>query len=358
MTTPSQPRRKVTGAILRDTMMVGIFLILFTAALRVGAGLLLPVAIALLFTLLLDQPVRALRKAGIPTGYGAALVVFGTLGVLSAGIGLLAAPAGDWIEKAPRTMVQVQTKIRRILRPLEQTAQRVEQATEAASPGAQPRTVEIKQPGLLQRLSGGTATFLATVTTVTFLTYFLLATLPAFRKKIAELIGSRAGARNMEQVLSEIESQMSRYMLLNTLTSLGVGLVTWGFLQLVGLPNSLLWGVLAFFMNFIPYAGALVTTVVVGAAALVSFDDTGRILLVLGGLIAINVVEGNFVTPHLMGRHLPLNPVTIFLSLLYWGWVWGPVGTLLAVPITVMLQVSFSHIEALKPVALLLDRDG
>jgi predicted PurR-regulated permease PerM len=357
MTSTPPARRKATGDILRDAMLTGIFLILLTAALRVGAGLLLPVAFAALFTLLLDQPVRALKKAGIPTGYGAALVVFGTLGVLSAGIGLLAAPAADWIEKAPRTLTQVQTRIRRIMRPLEQTAQKVEQATEAATPGGQ-RTVQIKPPGLLQRVSGSTATILATVITVTFLTYFLLASLPVFRKKIAEIIGSRAGARNMEQVLGEIEAQMSRYMLLNTLTSLGVGLATWGFLQLVGLPNSLLWGVLAFFMNFIPYAGALVTTVVVGAAALVSFDDTGRVLLVLGGLIAINVVEGNFVTPHLMGRHLPLNPVTIFLSLLYWGWVWGPVGTLLAVPITVMLQVIFSNIEPLKPVALLLDRDS
>lgn len=358
MTTPPQHRRRVTGTVLRDSMIVGIFLILFTAALRVGAGLLLPVAIALLFTLLLDQPVRALKKAGIPTGYGAALVVFGTLAVLSTGIGLLAGPAGEWIAQAPRTLTQVQTKIRRIIRPLEQTAQRVEQATEAATPGRPEPTVQIRQPGLLQRLSGGTVTILGTVITVTFLAYFLLATLPAFRKKIAGLIGTRAGARNMEQVLSEIESQMSRYMLLNTLTSLGVGLVTWVFLLVVGLPNALLWGVLAFFMNFIPYAGALVTTVVVGAAALVSFDSTGSVLLVLGGVIAINIVEGNFVTPHLMGRHLPLNAVTIFLSLLYWGWVWGPVGTLVAVPITVMLQVVFSNIDALKPVALLLDRDG
>jgi predicted PurR-regulated permease PerM len=345
MTSTPPAGRKVTGDVLRDAMLTGIFLILLTAALRVGAGLLLPVAIALLFTLLLDQPVRALKKAGLPTGYGAALVVFGTLGVLSAGIGLLAAPAADWIEKAPRTLTQVQTKIRRIMRPLEQTAQKVEQATETTTRGG-PQTVQIKPPGLLQRVSGSTSTILATTITVTFLTYFLLASLPVFRKKIAELIGSRAGARNMEQVLGEIETQMSRYMLLNTLTSLGVGLATWGFLQLVGLPNSLLWGVLAFFMNF------------VGAAALVSFDDTGRVLLVLGGLVAINIVEGNFVTPHLMGRHLPLNPVTIFLSLLYWGWVWGPVGTLLAVPITVMLQVVFSNIEPLKPVAVLLDRDN
>ena len=159
----------------------------------------------------------------------------------------------------------------------------------------------------------------------------------------------------MEEVLTEIEVQMSRYMLLNTLTSAGVGLATWALLAGVGLPNSLLWGVAAFFLNFIPYAGALVTVALVGAAALVSFDNTTTVLLIVGGCVAINLLEGNLVTPHLMGKHLPLNPVAIFVSLLYWGWVWGPSGTLLAVPITVMLQVVFARIGKLRPLAVLLD---
>jgi predicted PurR-regulated permease PerM len=98
-----------------------------------------------------------------------------------------------------------------------------------------------------------------------------------------------------------------------------------------------------------------VTVVLVGAAGLVAFDSTGQVLLVVGGCVAINMIEGNLVTPHLMGKHLPLNPVAIFLSLLYWGWVWGPAGALLAVPITVMLQVLFSRIEVLRPLAIMLD---
>jgi predicted PurR-regulated permease PerM len=188
-----------------------------------------------------------------------------------------------------------------------------------------------------------------------FLTYFLLAMLPVFRAKVAKLIGTRSGARNMEELLTDIEVQMSRYMLLNTLTSLGVGLATWSFLAMVGLPNALLLGVVAFFLNFIPYAGAVVTTALVGMAALVALDDTGRVLIAMGGVAAINLLEGNLVTPHVMGKTLPLNPVAIFVSLIYWGWVWGPVGTVLAVPITVMLQVIFSRVERLRPVAVLLD---
>lgn len=349
-----EARRRLPGPSVNTMLLTGIFLILLTAALRFGAGLLLPIAIAGLLTLLLDQPVRALRKIGISTGFGAALVVFGTLGVVIAGVAMLAKPAAEWVENAPRTISQVQTKLRRIIRPLQETAQRVDQATESGSRGG-PQTVQIKTPGMMERIAGRTTNIAATTITVVFLTYFLLAMLPVFRKKLADMIGNRAGVKNMEEVLTEIEVQMSRYMLLNTLTSMGVGLATWGFLQLIGLPNSLLWGVLAFLLNFIPYAGALVTVVVVGAAALVSFDDTGRVLLAVGGVVAINLLEGNLVTPQLMGKHLPLNPVAIFVSLLYWGWVWGPPGTLLAVPITVMLQVIFSRIEGLHSVSVLLD---
>jgi predicted PurR-regulated permease PerM len=298
--------------------------------------------------------VRALRRLGLPTSVGAALVVFGALGAMVGGGALLAGPATEWIEAAPKTMEQIQRKVRRLLRPIQRTAEQVDRAAESAVQESTP-TVQLKAPGVLQRVTGSTANFVATSITVVFLTYFLLAMLPVFRRKVAHLIGNRAGARNMEELLTEIEVQMSRYVLINTLTSVGVGLATWALLAVVGLPNALLWGVAAFLLNFIPYAGALVTVVLVGAAGLAAFDGTGQVLLVMGGCAAINLIEGNLVTPHLMGKALPLNPVAIFLSLLYWGWVWGPAGALLAVPITVMLQVLFARIEALRPVAILLD---
>jgi len=350
-------RQRAPRPAVPTMLLVGIFLILLTAALRLGAGLLLPIAVAGLLTLLLDPPVRALHRWGLPTGVGAALVVFGMVGGLATGAGVLAGPASEWVEAAPRVLKEAQARLRRVLRPLQETARQVDQATESAMQGGRSPapTVQIKPPGVLQRITGSTAGFVATSLTVVFLTYFQLAMLPVFRKRIAHLIGTRAGARNMEEVLTEIEGQMSRYMLVNTLTSAGVGVVTWGFLAIVGLPNALLWGVVAFLLNFIPYAGALVTVTLVGLAALASFDATGTVLLAVGGCAAINVLEGYFVTPHLLGKHLPLNPVAIFVSLLYWGWVWGAAGALLAVPITVMLQVVASRTERLRPLSVLLD---
>jgi predicted PurR-regulated permease PerM len=351
----SEPvRARPSGSSRPSLLLTGIFLILLTAALRLGAGLLIPIAIAGMFTLLLDPPVRALRKLGVPTTLGAALVVFGTLAVLGGGAVVLAGPASDWIEGAPKILTEAQTKVRRMLRPIQETARQVEQATQPV-PTSGPPPVQIRTPGLLERLSVSTTHVVVMTISIVFLTFFQLAMLPRFRKKLAHLIGDLAGSENMETVLAEVESQMSRYVLLNTVTRAGVGVATWAFLAAAGLSGAILWGVATFFLSFIPYAGALAVTVLIGVAALVSFDSTAQVLLVVGGIAGLHLVEGNFVTPHLMGRHLPLNPVAIFLGLLYWGWVWGPVGALLAVPIMVMLQVIFSRISALRPIAVLLD---
>jgi len=351
MTPPAARRRP--GASAATLLLAGIFLILVTAALRFGAGFLLPMALAGMFTLLLDPLVRALHRIGLSTGVGAALVVFGAVGVLTTGGILLSGPTMDWIETAPRKLGQAQVKIRRILRPIQETARQVDRATSTAVPGA-PAVVEIKTPGFLARASVSTRSLIGTLLTVVFLTYFLLATLPDIRRRLAELIGTRSGPAHVEAVLTEIETQMSRYVALNTLTSLGVGLATWGVLTLVGLPNPLLWGVVSGLLNFIPFIGAFVAVVLIGFAALVTFDTTGPVIAAVGGCVVINALEGNLVTPHLMGRHLPLNPVTIFVSLLYWGWVWGPAGMLLAVPLTVMLHVIISRIRPLHPVAALM----
>jgi len=335
-------------------LLAGIFMILLTAALRAGAGLLVPIAIAGMFTLLLDAPVRALRRLGVPNTVGAAMVVFGMLGGLVGGAYLLSGPASEWLEAAPKVLTEAQAKIRRMLRPIQETARQVEKAAQPVAPGAAP-TVQIRSPGLLQRLSVSTTHVAVMIVSIVFLTFFQLATLPRFRKKLAGLIGDLVGAQGMEPVLLELESQMSRYVLLNTLTRGGVGLATSALLAVAGLPNAILWGVATFFLSFIPYAGALAVTVLIGIAALVSFDSTPAVLLTVSAIAGLHLIEGNFITPHLMGRHLPLNPVAIFLALLYWGWVWGPVGALLAVPITVMVQVICFRIDRLRPIAALMD---
>ncbi len=333
--------------------LLGIFLILLTAALRFAADLLLPIVIAVMLAFLLVPVVRLLRRLGLSAGVGAAIVVFGTMAVVGSGVFVLSGPASDWVSNAPKTLNKVQTRLRKLIRPIEATANQVDAATSVTGAAA-PQTVQLKVPGLLQRVGLSTVSLVATVISIVFLTYFLLAMLPTLRSKLASLIESRAGVRNAEAALTEIETQVSRFLFITTAIGLGVGLATWGLLAWIGLPNPLLWAAVAFLLNFIPYAGSMIALVLLGAATLVHFQDSTPLLLVIGGSLAIHTVAGSLVAPQLMGRHLTLNPVAIFVSLLYWGWVWGAAGALLAVPITVMIQVVAARSQRFHPLAVLL----
>ena len=164
-----------------------------------------------------------------------------------------------------------------------------------------PQKVELAKPGLMSRLSGTTASFLGAALTVIFLTYFLLAAGTLFRQKLAEVLPGRAERAHVVEALAEIEVQMSRYLVLTTIINTVVGLLTWGALALLGMPNAALWGALAGVLNYIPYVGALATLIVIGVAGLVSFDQPKTALLAAGAFFVINMIESNLATPMILG---------------------------------------------------------
>lgn len=318
----------------------------------------LPIVVSVLFTFLLGPPVRWLKRRGLPDAISAAILVFGTVIVICGSIYFLAEPASEWIERAPKTLMQVERKLKRIVRPLasiQATADKVEEVTKPVAPAEDLQKVQLATPGLMSRLSGTTASVLGAALTVIFLTYFLLAAGTLFRQKLAELLPVRAERAQVIEALGEIEVQMSRYLFLTTIINAVVGLLTWGFLAIVGMPNAALWGAVAGVLNYIPYVGALATLIFIGVAGLVSFDNANTALLAAGGFFVINMFESNLATPMLLGRRLPLNAVALFLGLLFWGWIWGITGAVLAVPLTVMVKIICDHVKPLEPVALFLD---
>ena len=338
--------------------LVGIFFFVAIAALKIGSTLVLPIVVSLLFTFLLGPPVRWLKRHRIPEALGAGVLVFGAVILICGSVYLLADPASEWIERVPKTMQQVERKLKSVIRPLasiQATASKVEAATTPAATGDDTQKVELAKPGLMSRLSGTTASFLGAALTVIFLTYFLLAAGTLFRQKLAEVLPGRAERAHVVEALAEIEVQMSRYLVLTTIINAVVGLLTWGALALLGMPNAALWGAVAGVLNFIPYVGALATLILIGVAGLVSFDEPNRTLLALGGFFVINMIESNLATPMILGRRLPLNAVALFTGLLFWGWIWGITGAVLAVPLTVMVKIICDHVKPLQPVALFLD---
>lgn len=329
-----------------------IIIVMSVTALKLGRPVVLPVCIAVLLSLLLSTPVRWLRKKRIPERFGAAIVVFGALGLAIGAGALLVKPAVDWVSSAPATVEKVATKIRLIAKPmvaLQQSADRIATvAAPAATPGTKaPAQVQVQGPGLFERWGLQTLEAVPAAFSVIFLTYFLLASGPLFRKKLAEVLPGRRDVVHFETILSEIEIVTSKFLATATMINTGVGVLLALALWAVGVPNAILWGGVAAVLNFVPYLGPITTALVVTFAALASFDDPARAFIAPACFVAIHLVENNLVTPMLLGRRLPVNTVAIFLGLLFFGWIWGIPGAVLAVPLTTVVKVACDHIPAL-----------
>ena len=340
-----------------DGAIIAIAVILSVAALRLASALLVPVAIALLLSVLFSTPVRWLGRVGVPVAVGAAIIVFGGVALLGAGAAGLARPAADFIHDAPSRLPDVEAKLRAIVRPITAIERTAQQVQNAATPGTvdASQQVTVRAPGFLTRVGGTTPNAVAGILTVLFLTYFFCAAEPMFAQKVAGIVPEPFGQGRLLHVLSEIQRQTSRYLWLTTLISLGVGVATWAVLAIAHLPNALLWGAVAALLNFIPYVGTALSAVLIGAAALLTFDGIERTVIVLAAYSVIHVISGYIVTPIVLGRRLPLNQLALFVGLVFWTWVWGAAGAILAVPLTVMAKVVCDHVPRLRPVAVLLD---
>ena len=341
-------------------LLAGIFGLLLMAGLRFARSLFVPIAVAVLLTLLLGPIVRGMRKYRVPEPLGAALIVFGAMIMLCITTVALAAPAAQWLARAPETLRQVEWKLRKLepVSAIQATATTLTQATRGTGSDSAPPRVELATRSPLQQLGWTTANVVGGVLTVVFLTYFLLASGTMFRRKIAHLFPSGMHRTRIKRALFEIEEQMSRYLLINTIISIAFGLATWLFLAAIGIPNPLLWGAVACLLNYVPYLGAMVTVILIGIVALTSFEGTEHVVLACVGFLAIDLIKGHLLTPLILGRGMPLNTVAVLVSLLFWGWVWGLSGVVMAVPLTAMIQVICSHSERFRAVGILLGHWG
>jgi predicted PurR-regulated permease PerM len=190
---------------------------------------------------------------------------------------------------------------------------------------------------------------------VLFLTFFLLLSGDTYKRKLVRLTGPSMSNRKITvHILDDINASIQRYMFMLLATNVLVGLLTWGALRWVGLENAGAWAVAAGLLHVIPYFGPAVTAAGIGMAAFMQFDALSTALLVAGASVAIATFVGTFVTTWMTGRIAKMNTAAVFVSLLFWAWLWGVWGLLLSIPITVIMKVVAQHVEQLEPVAELL----
>lgn len=337
---------------------VGLLLLGVFYTLYLGREFFLPITVAVLLNFLLTPPVRALKRLGIaaPIGAGVMLILF--FGAVGYGTYRVWTPGMEWVERAPSALANAEVKLRSIREPVERLREAGEQVEAIASGQASQDSGDSDgdDPGLSDTIVDRAREFFVGGTVAVFLLYFLLAMDDLFLRKLAGVLPEMSQRRKAVVIVREIEQDLSHYVLVRTVTNIGFGVAVGGALWLLDMPNPVLWGVVAGVLNYVPYLGGLVGYVVVGLAALASFDSPAQALLAPGVYFLLNIIEGNMVTPAVLGRELTLNPVMIFVWLIFWTWIWGIPGALLAIPLLTMTKIVADNVETLSPLGAFLGR--
>lgn len=341
---------------VRSVALTGLFLLALFYTIFFLRSLLLPIVLALLLSYLLRPIVRGLAKIKISTHIGSALLLLSLVGALGYAVSFLAAPASGWLEKAPYSLHQLQQKLLPLKKPMEKVAQARGAIENLTAPTAAPQaqktqTVEVKQHALADKLMVQTPEFIISTLTMLILLYFLLAYDGVFLAKVIKLMPTLSDKKRAVSIAHEIESQVSKYLFTITVINCCLGAAVGLAVGLLGLPNPTMWGVMVAILNFVPYLGAFTGIVCMTLGAVLSFDSFGFALVFPGSYLLLATLEGNFITPMVMGRSLTLNPVLVLLSLTFWGWMWGIAGVILAVPILAAFKIFCTHIKQMEPLA-------
>jgi predicted PurR-regulated permease PerM len=319
---------------------IGLFVLAAIVAIDLARPVLLPVASALVFSLMLGPLSTRAAKAGIPPVLTAIVLWLVVIAVMNGVLILLSAPVVDWASKAPQIAQNLRDKLHIIDRPLA-ALQDLRKALlpEGSNAGWNLDLGAVLQPTLvfITPAIGQMVIFFGSL-------FFFLLGHARLRHVLVFFFTDRDARLRTLKIMNDIERNLTNYLSVVALINAAVGLAAGIIAFLVGLPNAVAWGVLAFVLNFIPYIGALLMQLVFLAVGLVTFPTLTHALVAPLAYLAVATLEGHFVTPSIMGRRLTLNPLTVFLALVFWTWLWGPVGAFLAVPILIMSLVVISHL--------------
>jgi predicted PurR-regulated permease PerM len=346
----TRPGRVALGALL---------LFAFAYTLQIARPLLLPLVLSCLLAVVLAPVVRLLRKLHLPSPLAAAIVVGAFTGATAYGVYALADPAANWIERAPGTMREIEHRLSTVkasvieARAAADTVENIARV-DGDSP---PTEVTVKEPSLAARLVATTQAALLHAVEVIILLYFLLAFGETFLRKLVKLPDRMRAKIRVVEVITTIEGEISNYLLTISCINAGLGLATGIAMAVLGMPNPVLWGVMAAVLNFVPYLGSAVTLVVLTLVAILTFDTLPRALLAPAVFLALATLEGQFITPIIVGRRMSLSPPIIAIALLVGAWIWGIVGLLIAVPVLAMVKIYCAHDEDLSSVEAILSGD-
>jgi predicted PurR-regulated permease PerM len=377
---PGEPRPVVVGVPatigVRNVSLAVLAIIAVVLLLQYASSVFIPVVMAVLISYTLAPSVSSLQKRGVPPAIGSGVILLALLALLGVGAYTLTGQVGDIIDRVPTAAHRLRARFEQrrlerggVVEKVQRAAQEVDKTAAAASSGTAstpppPRSnitpVElVQQPfSLTNYLWSGSMTllnFIGQFVLVLFLVYFFLVTGDLYKRKLVKIAGPSLAQKKLTvQILDEINRQIESFMKVQVLTSALVAAATAASLWWLGLNQYMVWGLLAGVFNSIPYLGPVIVTGGLGFVAFLQFDSIPKTITICGVALLITSFEGFLLTPALMSRAARINSAAIFTGLLFWSWIWGVWGTVLAVPMLMMIKAVCDHIEHLQPIAELL----
>ncbi len=319
---------------------IGIFLILFGTFLYVGRAIVLPILAAAVGALTLAPLIKWAKRRGSPPWLTAIIILLLAIGALSLVATALAGPVSEWVKRAPEIGTTIKDKLSVLDKPLA-SLHELEGSLVGGGGGGlnvnQPPNMVLPVVAFLTPAAGELVLFFAT------LLFFLIGQID-LRNYAVSMFGSREAKLRFLKIMRDIERNLAGYLTVVTIVNVAVGCIvalgTW----LIGYPNPVIFGLIAALLNYVPYVGPAVMVITLFGVGLVSFPSLGQAVIAPLGLVAVTTMEGHFVTPTIVGRSLTLNPLLVFLALAFWTWLWGPIGAVLAVPISIVGLVVANHL--------------
>lgn len=330
----------------------GLVLLASLATCYFAATVILPIVVALVLMLVLQPAMRLLERLHIPRTLAAVFIILVFFGLLAGIAMMLSGPAVTWAQKLPSGIPNLQERLGFLSEPIaafQKLMSRAESLTSHITTQSSPLPVELVGAGLSDRLLDGTRSAVSGILETVLLLFFLLIAGDTFLRRLVEVLPRFKNKRQAVDISQQIESDISAYLVTITLMNLAVGIATGAAAALCGLGDPVLWGSVAFLLNYVPILGPLIGVVTLFLAGLLTIDTLWLACMPAALYLGIHVTEGETITPMLLARRFTINPVLVVIALVFWYWMWGVPGAILATPMLAVTKIVCDRIEALKP---------
>jgi predicted PurR-regulated permease PerM len=326
----------------------GLFALAVLAGCYVAAEIALPIVLAFVLSLVLQPAMRQRERLHLPRAIAALLIIVLLFGAL-AGLGTaLSGPAASWAQKLPAGIPKLQERLSFVSRPITAVEKFADQA-QGLTQGDQPKAVAVavQGSGLSDRLLTGTRSLASGFLETVLVLFFLLVSGDTFLRRLVEVLPRFKNKRQAVEIFQQIERDVAAYLFTITIMNLVVGVATGAVMAFCGVGDPLLWGTVAFLLNYIPILGPMIGVVVFLLVGLLTIQTLWLAFLPAGLYLAIHLAEGETVTPMLLARRFTINPVLVILALVFWYWMWGVPGAILSTPMLAITKIICDRIRPL-----------